>query len=146
MQGIYPGLEFRATITAYDTTDAVIGSVSITAVRSDNEGSLALIGATSPVPIAKLVLSKLELVIDPEETRFIFGTIYVNPGMLIRPYMIPYAIQALNTASFCIDGPQTYLFPDSAYRGGGVRYHIWVRPRQRAQGWQMCKHACHSTQ
>jgi hypothetical protein len=91
VQGFYPGLDFRATITAYDTTDAVIGSVSITAVtvNLESEGDVALIGATSPVPIAKLVLSKLELVIDPEETRFTFGTIYVNPGMLIRPYMIP---------------------------------------------------------
>jgi prolyl-tRNA editing enzyme YbaK/EbsC (Cys-tRNA(Pro) deacylase) len=88
------GIEFQATVTAYDTASAVIGSVSVSGITQQNmtETTVPVIGATSPVPIAKLVLTS-QLIVAPTEKMFVFGTIYFNAGMSVctsaRPFGDP---------------------------------------------------------
>lgn len=73
--------DFQATITAYDTTSAIIGSVFVNGKTQDTTGTLPVIGATSPVPIAKLVLVTQDL--SASLGHFLFGTIYFDPGMSV---------------------------------------------------------------
>jgi hypothetical protein len=91
MQSIVFGYDFQATVTAYDTTNAIIGSVSVNGVTQGTTGTLPVIGATSPVPIAKLVLFT-QAEPDAAEGRyvFLFGTIYFDPGMSICTPVWPF--------------------------------------------------------
>ena len=65
---------FGTTITAYDNTNAVIGSVSITATSSGNPDTALPIGATSSTPISKVVIGLDFASSSPDD--FAFGTFY----------------------------------------------------------------------
>jgi hypothetical protein len=88
MQSRLFGVDFQATITAYDTASAIIGSVSVNGINQQVTGTVPVLGATSPKPITKLVLTSPSIAY-PDINMLVFGTIYFNPGMsvctLVRP-------------------------------------------------------------
>lgn len=156
MQSMSVGTIFQTTVTAYDTASAVIGSVSVSGTNQQVTGTVPVIGATSPKPIAKLVLSSL-LIGYPDTEIFTIGTFYFNAGMLILfyfalrpgPWVIPDALQALtrSISTFekffgspslrnhrIISAPLPSLLHsqglacDRACSGTSVRYPPWIRP------------------